>query len=58
MSTICPAFRAGARTFLIYNPNEESVSEDPPMLIDGPIPSTLIEEISVTFLPQFLGAFS
>ena len=27
------------------------------MLIDGPIPSVLIEEISVTFLPQFLGAF-
>jgi hypothetical protein len=26
------------------------------MLIDGPIPSTLIEEISVTFLLRFLGA--
>ncbi len=26
------------------------------MLIDGPIPSVPIEEISVTFLPQFLGA--
>jgi hypothetical protein len=33
------------------------VSEDPSMLMDGPIPSALIEEISVTFLPQFLGAF-
>jgi hypothetical protein len=28
------------------------VSDDPSMLIDGPIPSTLIEEISVTFLPR------
>ena len=28
------------------------------MLMDAPIPSVLIEEISVTFfLPQFLGAF-
>ena len=35
---------------------KESVSDDPWMLIDGPIPSKLIEEISVTFLPQFLGA--
>ena len=26
------------------------------MLIDGPIPSRAIEEISVTFFPQFLGA--
>src|SRR5215212_6078210 len=37
-------------------PKEESVSEGPSMLIDGPIPSEPIEEISVTFLPQFLGA--
>jgi hypothetical protein len=27
------------------------------MLMDAPMPSTLIEEIKVTFLPQFLGAF-
>jgi hypothetical protein len=26
------------------------------MLIDGPIPSKPIEEMRVTFLPQFLGA--
>src|SRR5215210_3411930 len=26
------------------------------MLIEGPIPSGVIEEMSVTFLPQFLGA--
>jgi hypothetical protein len=26
------------------------------MLMDGPIPESVIEEISVTFLPQFLGA--
>ena len=26
------------------------------MLMDGPIPSKLIDEMSVTFLPQFLGA--
>ena len=36
---------------------KESVSDGPSMLIDGPIPSKLIEEMSVTFLPQFLGAF-
>ena len=35
---------------------KESVSDGPSMLIDGPIPSKVIEEISVTFLPQFLGA--
>jgi len=28
------------------------------MLIEAPIPSKLIEEISVTFLPQFLGALA
>jgi hypothetical protein len=28
------------------------------MLIDGPIPSVVIEEIRVTFLPQFLGVLS
>src|ERR687897_866707 len=27
------------------------------MLIDGPIPSNVTDEMSVTFLPQFLGAF-
>lgn len=27
------------------------------MLIEGPIPSEEIEEMSVTFLSQFLGAF-
>jgi len=27
------------------------------MLIDAPIPESMIEEISVMFLPQFLGAF-
>jgi hypothetical protein len=27
------------------------------MLMEAPIPSTPIEEIKVTFLPQFLGAF-
>jgi hypothetical protein len=32
------------------------VSEDPSMLIEAPTPSREIEEISVTFLPQFLGA--
>jgi hypothetical protein len=32
------------------------VSDDPPMLIDGPIPSTLISSISVTFLLRFPGA--
>ena len=32
------------------------MSGDPSMLIDGPIPSTLIEEISVTFLLRVLGA--
>ena len=32
------------------------MSDDPRMLIDAPIPSKVIEEISVTFLPQFLGA--
>ena len=35
---------------------KESVSDEPSMLIDGPIPSKLIEEMRVTFLPQFLGA--
>ena len=35
---------------------KESVSEGPSMLMEGPIPSESIEEISVTFLPQFLGA--
>jgi hypothetical protein len=34
------------------------VSEEPSMLIDGPIPSIVMDEISVTFLPQFLGAFA
>jgi hypothetical protein len=32
------------------------VSDEPSMLMDAPMPSTLIEEIKVTFLPQFLGA--
>ena len=32
------------------------MSEDPSMLIEGPTPSKEIEEISVTFLAQFLGA--
>jgi hypothetical protein len=27
------------------------------MLIDGPIPFVVIDEMSVTFVPQFLGAF-
>ena len=35
---------------------KDSVSDDPWMLIDGPMPSMLIEEMRVTFLPQFLGA--
>src|SRR5215211_4035084 len=35
---------------------KESVSDEPSMLIDGPIPSKVIEQMSVTFLPQFLGA--
>ena len=35
---------------------KDSVSEEPWMLIDGPIPSKVIEEMRVTFLPQFLGA--
>jgi hypothetical protein len=39
----------------MYRP-KDSVSDDPSMLMDGPIPSKLIDEISVTFLPQFLGA--
>ena len=26
------------------------------MLMDGPIPQSMIEEMSVTFFPQFLGA--
>ena len=33
------------------------MSEDPSMLTDGPTPSGVMDEISVTFLPQFLGAF-
>jgi hypothetical protein len=32
------------------------VSDGPSMLIDGPIPSKVIEEMRVTFLPQLLGA--
>jgi hypothetical protein len=27
------------------------------MLMDGPIPSVVMDEMRVTFLPQFLGAF-
>jgi hypothetical protein len=27
------------------------------MLMDGPIPFVVIDEMSVMFLPQFLGAF-
>jgi hypothetical protein len=56
ITTICPPFRLGARISLIYS-EKDSVSEEPWMLIDGPIPSKVIEEMSVTFLPQFLGAF-
>ena len=38
-------------------PQGRAVSEDPSMLGDGPIPpSSEIEEISVTFLPQLRGA--
>ena len=33
------------------------MSEEPSMLIDGPIPESVTEEMRVTFLPQFLGAF-
>ena len=35
---------------------KDSVSEEPWMLMDGPIPSKVIEEMSVTFFLQFLGA--
>ena len=56
MSTICPLLRRGARTFLMYSP-KDCVSEEPWMLMDGPIPSVVMDEMSVTFLPQFLGAF-
>ncbi len=28
------------------------------MLIDGPMPADVIEEMRVTFLPQFLGALA
>ncbi len=54
--TICPLLRRGARTFLTYRP-KDSVSEEPWMLMDGPIPFVVIDEMSVMFLPQFLGAF-
>jgi hypothetical protein len=57
MSTICPARRPGAKTFLIYS-EKDSVSDDPSMLTDGPIPSVGIDEMRVTFLPQFLGALA
>jgi hypothetical protein len=33
------------------------VSEEPWMFMDGPIPFVVIDEMSVMFLPQFLGAF-
>ena len=33
------------------------MSEEPWMLMDGPIPFVVIDEMSVMFLPQFLGAF-
>lgn len=56
MMTICPVLSCGARMFLMQSP-KDSVSEDPSMLIEGPIPSKVIEEMSVTFFPQFLGAF-
>jgi hypothetical protein len=36
---------------------KDSVSEEPSMLMDAPMPESVIEEMSVTFLPQFLGAF-
>jgi hypothetical protein len=34
------------------------VSDDPSMLTDGPIPFVVIDEMRVTFLPQFLGALA
>ena len=56
MMTICSASNCGAKMFLMYRP-KDSVSEEPWMLREGPIPSNkVIEEIRVTFLPQFLGA--
>jgi hypothetical protein len=36
---------------------ERLLSEEPWMLMDGPIPFVVIDEMSVMFLPQFLGAF-
>jgi hypothetical protein len=36
---------------------KDCVSEKPWMLMEGPIPSVVMDEMSVTFLPQFLGAF-
>ncbi|MDP9477880.1 MAG: hypothetical protein M3R38_19725 [Actinomycetota bacterium] len=33
------------------------MSDEPSMLIDGPTPPAEIEEMRVTFLPQFLDAF-
>ena len=33
------------------------MSEEPSMLTEAPIPSNVMEEMSVTFLPQFLGTF-
>ena len=34
------------------------MSDEPSMLMEGPIPSKVIEERRVRLLPQFLGAFA
>jgi hypothetical protein len=56
ISTICPLLRLGARISLMYTEKKDSVSEEPWMLIDAPIPESVIEQMSLTFLPPFLGA--
>jgi hypothetical protein len=40
----------------MYTEKKDSVSEEPWMLIDAPIPESVIEQMSLTFLPPFLGA--
>ncbi len=55
MTTICPTSRRGARVVPMKGP-KDLVSKEPSMLVEAPIPSSVSEEMSATFPPQFLGA--
>jgi len=56
MTTICPAWRLGARTCSIYS-SKAVVLADPSRIREAPIPSRERAAISVVFFPRLRGTF-